>query len=146
MFRRAAATSKSAASAKSILVMIATSELFEYRWILQRLVFAFGGREQDEAELFAEVIAGRADEITDVFNKKEIEVVELPSFQCSLDHLGVEMADGSGSDLADVRGGALEAGGVVFSREISDQCGDVEVAGEAAEELFKEGGLARAGA
>ena len=34
--------------------------------ILQRLVFAFRGREQDEAEFFAEIIAGRADEIADV--------------------------------------------------------------------------------
>jgi hypothetical protein len=35
--------------------------------ILQRLVFAFPGGEQDAAEFFGEIIAGRADEIADVF-------------------------------------------------------------------------------
>ena len=88
--------------------------------VLQRLVFAFGRREQDEAEFFAEVIAGRADEIADVFDKEKIKGVELPSIERSFDHLGVEMADGSSRDLADVGCGALEAGGVIFSREISD--------------------------
>jgi hypothetical protein len=89
-------------------------------WILQRLVFTFRGGEQDEAEFFAEVIAGRAEEIADVLNKEEIEDVELPSIERSFDHLGVEMADGSGSDLADVGCGTFEACGVIFGREISD--------------------------
>src|SRR5258705_8174992 len=77
--------------------------------ILQRLVFAFRSGEQDEAEFFAEVIAGRADEIADIFNKEEIDGVELPSIERCFDHLRIEVADGSGSDLAHVAGSPVEA-------------------------------------
>src|SRR5258705_8043992 len=87
--------------------------------ILQRLVFAFRGGEQDEAEFFAEVIAGRADEIADVFDKEEIKGVELPSIERSFDHLGVEVTDGSGGDLSNVGCGTLEAGRRHFRLQVA---------------------------
>src|SRR5438445_11186769 len=121
MFRRAAARSDSAASAKSILVMIATSELLKMVEYFNGLSSSSVAESRTKRSSSPRSIAGRADEIADVFNKEEIEVVELPSLERSLDHQGVEMADGSGGDLADVGSGTLEVSGVILSLSLSLQ-------------------------
>ena len=53
----------------------------EDRRVFQRLVLAFGDRDQDQAEVFAQIVGGRADEIADVFDEQEIQLVEVPVFQ-----------------------------------------------------------------
>src|ERR1017187_4152598 len=111
-------------------------------WVLQWLVFAFGGGDHDEAEFFAEVVAGWADQVAHVLDEEKIQIFQMPSFERFFDHLGVKMADGSRRNLADVGRGALEAGSIVFGGQIANQRSDAEIAREAAEELFEERGLA----
>ena len=50
-------------------------------WIFQRLVFAFGDRKQDQAEILAQIVGGGADQIADVLDEQEIELIELPIFE-----------------------------------------------------------------
>ena len=110
-------------------------------------VFAFGDGEKDETEVFAEVVAGGADEVADVFDEEQVEVLEVPVFEGIVDHLCVEVAGGAGDDLLDGRSASSKSHGVVVGCEVSDESGDAEVMGAAhGERFFEEHGFARAGA
>src|SRR5580692_3691598 len=69
--------------------------------VLQRLVFAFRDAEHNHLRVFAEIVAGGADQVTYVLDKQEIERLEIPSLQVFLYHAGVEMACSGGGDLPD---------------------------------------------
>ena len=71
----------------------------EDRRVLERLVFAFGDRHQHHAEILAEIVAGRADQVADVLDEQHVEIAERPSVERALDHLGVEVAHRAGRDL-----------------------------------------------
>src|ERR1700733_8148664 len=75
--------------------------------IFQWLVFAFCRRKQNEAQLFPQIIAGGTDKVSHIFDEEEIDGLKTPGLQRCLDHLGIEMADGSSCDLSNVRGCAL---------------------------------------
>jgi len=47
--------------------------------ILERFIFAFGDGHEHQAEILTEVVGGRANQITDVLDKKEIQMIEVPS-------------------------------------------------------------------
>src|SRR6185437_5634125 len=92
--------------------------------VLERLVFAFGDRGQDAADVFAKVEARGADQVADVFDQQQIELLDRPAFERGLDHAGFEVAERAGRDLADpgaAAGGAGEALGVVVGGEIADE-------------------------
>jgi hypothetical protein len=118
----------------------------ENRGVLQRLVFTFGDGHKHEAEVFTEIIGGRADEIADVFDEEKIEAVEVPTFESGFDHGCFEMAEGAGGDLSHGRAATSEADGVIFRGQITDEGGHAKLRPEERECLLEERRLARAGA
>src|ERR1700722_5293386 len=71
----------------------------EDSWILQWFVFSFRHGDENEAEILAEVIRRRADEVSHIFDKKKIQFVEIPLLERVLDHGCFEMTEGARSDL-----------------------------------------------
>jgi hypothetical protein len=68
--------------------------------VLGRLVLALGDGEEHDAQVFAEVIARRADEIPNVLDEQEIQFGEIPLVDRPIDHLRVKVAHGAGCDLS----------------------------------------------
>jgi hypothetical protein len=50
----------------------------EHGRIFQRLVLAVGDGQEHDAEVLAQIIAGRADEVADVFDDEEVQAGECP--------------------------------------------------------------------
>ena len=55
--------------------------------IIERFVFAFGDREENEAQVFAQIIGRGADEIADIFDEEKIERADLPIAQSILERI-----------------------------------------------------------
>ena len=51
----------------------------EQRGIFERLVFAFSHAEERYANLLAQIVARRADQVADVFDKEVVEARPVPS-------------------------------------------------------------------
>src|ERR1035441_10068726 len=49
--------------------------------VLERLVFAFGHGEEDDLEVFAEVVRRRADQVADVLDEEDVEAGEGAAFR-----------------------------------------------------------------
>src|ERR671939_1705020 len=94
------------------------------------------------AQVLAQIVARRADEIADVFDEEAIRLGETPSFQRVLNHLCVQMANRAGRDLFDRSAATGEPRGVVLRGEVADQRGDATLGPEQRERLLQKGRLA----
>lgn len=116
--------------------------------VFEGFVVTFGDGEEDDFGVFAEVVAGGADEVADVFDKEDVDVVEVPVDEVALDHGAIEVAGAASGDLFDGVAVAGEAAGVVVGLDVAGEDGYAEARGlvaEGFESLFKEGGFAGAG-
>jgi hypothetical protein len=91
--------SKPVACARSSLVMTATSAVLKIVGYLSGLSYAFGCGNQNKSQILAEVKAGRAHEVANVFDKQEVEGFEVPIRDSSFYHSSIKMTDGSCRDL-----------------------------------------------
>ena len=111
--------------------------------ILERLVLALGHRQQHDAQVLAEVVARRTDEVADVLDEEHVERREVPAVERRTDHPGFQVTHGPGGDLAHGRAAAAQPQGIVVGREVADQRGDPRAgAAQVAEGSFEEGRLA----
>ena len=117
----------------------------EYRRILEGLVFAFGYREQHEAQVFAEIVGRRADQVADVFDEQEIQTRASPSLERILDHGRFQMANRAGDDLLHRSLAASEASRVIFRGEVADQGRDPVAGMKKRESFLEKSRLARTG-
>jgi hypothetical protein len=62
---------------------------------IQRLIFTFRDRKENEAEAFSQVIRGRANQITHILNKEKVEFANVPSVERMVDHCGFKMTESS---------------------------------------------------
>ena len=92
--------------------------------VFERLVLAFGDAQQDGAGLFAQVVAGGADQVADVFEEQNLEVFDGPVRQGALHHAGIQMAGAAGSDLAHGEAETGQAARVVIGLDIAGEHGD----------------------
>src|SRR5271165_5807250 len=113
--------------------------------ILERLVFAFGGAQQNDLCVFAEVVTGRANQVADVFDDQQVEVLQLPVFKMPADHLGVEVTGTAGGDLLHRKAELGQALGIVLGLQIAGKDGDASAFIHALEGPLQQGRLARAG-
>ena len=111
--------------------------LVEDGWIFQRLVLAFGHAEQDDLRLFAEVVAGRANQIADVFDEQDVDVFQRPGCERALDHLAVEVADATGDDLLHRKAVACQPPRVVLGLQIAGQNRDLLAGSETPPACFR---------
>ena len=115
----------------SDLVTIATgpSETLADTW---RLIFAFGGGKQDDAQILAEIVVRRADEIADVFDDQHVHLVQIELRRRFGNHVRVQMANCAGGNLNHRDAGALEPGRIVVRGEITHDDADAQLARELA--------------
>jgi len=118
----------------------------EDRGVFERLVFSFGRRKEHQAKRLAQVVARGADQVAYVFDEEIVELRQVPAGEGGFDHLGFEMANGSGDDLPDGHAGFCEAAGVIFGGQVADQCSYTMRRSQINERLPEEGGFSRAGA
>ena len=117
----------------------------EHGRIFERLVFAFRHGQEHDAQVFAEVVGGGADEIPDVLDDEQVQARQIELLERAGYHLGFEMADGAGGDLHDRRAGFAQAAGVVVSGQVADDDGCFQASSERADSFAEEGGFARTG-
>ncbi len=84
----------------------------EHVRILERLVLAFGDREDHDLVRFAQIERGGADEIADVFDQQQAAVDRLQRRQRMAHHVRVEVAAPAGVDLHGGSAGRADAIGV----------------------------------
>ena len=95
--------------------------------IFERLVFAFGDRQQDQPQILAQIVGRGATRLpTFSMNRKSSSSRSQPS-RASLNHRGFQMAERAGGDLLDGHLGARQADGVVVGGQIADQGRDAVV-------------------
>src|SRR5271157_183488 len=119
--------------------------LEENRRILKRLVFALGGAQQNDLRVFTEVVAGRTDQVADIFDNQQVEIFELPVFEVLPDHLGVEVAGTAGGDLLHRKSELRQAFRVIFGLQIAGKHGDPRAFVHALECALQKGRFPRAG-
>jgi hypothetical protein len=66
----------------------------------------------------------RAYEIPDVLNEQNVKCRKIPIHNRGLDHLGIEMAERSGRNLASRCASSPEALAVAIGRQVADDCSD----------------------
>ena len=113
--------------------------------VFEGFIGAFGGAADNDAEVFAEIVVGGADEIADVFDDEQVEVGEVGIFEGLGDHQGVEMAGAVGLELDGVDAEGADSVGVAFGFDVAFDDEDFALGGEAADGLFDEAGFAGAG-
>jgi len=94
--------------------------------IFERLVFTFRGGNEHQAKVLTEIKAGGADQISNIFDEKKIQIFERPAFKRSLDHAGIQMADGAGGNLLYHSPGPFQPCSVVLGCQISYEGGYAE--------------------
>ena len=101
--------------------MIAASALLKMVGILERFIFAFGHGQHHQTQIFAQVIRGRAYQVADILDEKQIQFTHLPPLQSPLDHRGFQMANRAGGDLLHRYAAAREAVSVILCGQITNQ-------------------------
>ena len=82
-------------------------------WIFQRFVFTFGDGKHGHFMALAEVEAGRADQVADVFNEQNAVIVKRQTRRGVSDHLCVKVATFTGVDLNGGRACGANTGSIV---------------------------------
>ena len=116
----------------------------EDRGIFEWFVFAFGHGEQNEAQIFSEIVGRGTDEIADVFDEQEIERANVPIAQGVLNHRGFEVADRARGDLFHGSETSSQTRGIIFGREVANERSYPGAKPKRHERLFEEGGFAGA--
>ena len=119
--------------------------LVEHGRIFQRLVLAVGDGEQHDAQVLAQIIAGRADEVADVLDDEEVQPGHIQLLDSAGHHVRFEMADRAGGDLDDRRAGLAQAAGVVVGGQVADNDGGLEARAEPADGFADQRRFSRAG-
>src|ERR1035441_2897715 len=117
----------------------------EHGRILQRLVFALGDRQQHDAQVLAQIVGGRTNEVADILDDQEVEVFQVKGLQGAAHHFRFEMADGAGGDLHDGGAGLAQPLRVVVGREVAYDHAGLQLRPQLPHALADKGGLARAG-
>jgi hypothetical protein len=58
---------------------------------------------EHQAQVLAQIVNGRTDQIADVLDKQEIQILQVPEIKRLLDHLSIQLADGAGGNLPHLR-------------------------------------------
>jgi hypothetical protein len=82
--------------------------------VFQWLIFAFRNTKHHDPRTFTEIVAGWANQVTDVLDEQNLERLQRPALQAALHHAGVQVACASGRDLADGKAVAGKAAGIVI--------------------------------
>ena len=147
-FACAARASNSTAAAKSILVMTATSAVLKMVGYFSGLSSPSVDGEEHEAQVFAEVVARRADEVADVLDEEQVEASRVPSRRARVST--IEASRWQTVPVVICRTGAWllrEPRGVVLGREVADERGDaVAPVASSVSTFSRKRRLARAGA
>jgi len=75
-----------------------------------------------QPQRLAKIIRSWAHEIAHIFHEEHLDILECPSVEMGIDHLGLEVAASVGVDLPDRRPAARQALRVVVRLQIADQC------------------------
>src|SRR5271157_1429199 len=119
--------------------------LEENRRILKRLVFAFGGAQQNDLCVFSEIVAGRTDQVADIFDNQQVEIFELPVFKVFTDHLGVKVAGAAGGNLLHRKSKPRQAFRIIFGLQIAGKHSNPRALVHALERALQQRGFTRAG-
>jgi hypothetical protein len=114
----------------------------EHGWILQRLVLAFGHRQQHHPQILAQVVIRGTDEIPNILDDQQVERVEIELCDRFGNHLGIEMANGAGGDLNHWNRGSPEFSRVIIRGEISDDHADTQASGKPGRRFAYQSGFA----
>ncbi len=90
----------------------------EGRRVLQRLVLALGDRHEDDPQLLAEVVGGRADEVADVLHEQQRRAGRQPARQVAADLVRFQVAQPAGEELLHRGARPGQAPGVVLGRQV----------------------------
>ena len=85
----------------------------EHVGVFDRLVVAFGDRQNDDLERLAEIEGGRANQIADVLDEHDAAGCHRQVVEGVADHMGIEVAASSGVDLDRRHAGGADALGIV---------------------------------
>src|SRR5579883_2314341 len=118
--------------------------LEEDRGIFEGLVIAFGHAQDHDLRGLAQVVAGRAHEVPDIFNEQDVEAGQAPVGQVPLNHARIEVAGAAGGDLFHGEPEALETGRVIFRLDVAGEHGHSRLARQGRQGAFQKSGLARA--
>jgi len=113
--------------------------------VFERFILPLCGGKEHDTQVFAKIEIGGADEVTDVFNDKEIKVVKVQNGGGFGNHFGVEVTDRAGGDLDDSNAGFAQPRGVIVRGEITHDNADPPLAFESKSGLANEAGFAGAG-
>jgi len=105
-------------------------------------VFTLGNREDRDLAVFAEIEGRRADQVADIFNHQHIKRRQIEVIGAVADHVGVEVATGTGIDLVRRDPGGGNAIGVIGGLLVSFEDCETEFGLQGAQGRFKQGGLA----
>lgn len=114
--------------------------------VFERLVLAFGDREQGDPARFAEVEGGGADEVADILDEQQPARRQRQLIQGVADHVCVEVAALAGVDLHRRRTGRANALGVVLGLLVAFDDRRRHAPAERLQGLHQQGRLAGAGA
>ena len=64
--------------------------------VFERFVLTFGDGKNGDLVVFPQVERGRTDEVANVFDQQHVQVVEVEALGAVHDHVGIQMAAGSG--------------------------------------------------
>ena len=94
---------------------------------------------------FSQIKRRRADQVADILDHQDVGGVEIKMFDPVADHVGVEMAAGTGVDLVDGGSGRGNAVGIVAGLLIPFEDGKADLVFEQRNRLFEQGGFSGAG-
>src|SRR5215472_946368 len=109
--------------------------------IFERLLLAFGDAQDNNLRSFAEVVARRTNQVTDILDKEQVEMFQAPIGKRLLDHARIEMASSSSRDLLDRKAEARQADRVIIGLNISSKDRDALVARESFERTCQQSSL-----
>lgn len=119
--------------------------VMEHLRVFERFILTFGDGEDDHLVVLTKVKGGRADQVADIFYHQQIQVVEVKIIGAVHYHVGIQMAAGTGVDLAYRYSGRGDAPGIVVGLLVPLDDGKMELVRQLPQGTFKQGRLAGAG-
>ena len=113
--------------------------------IFERLVLALRYTQNDNLVVFTQIERSRTDQVAHILDQENIQVFQVKILNCMADHMGIQVAAGTGIDLPHRNPGCRNPHRVVVSLLIALDDGKAEFLPQVMQGTLKDGGFAGAG-
>lgn len=117
----------------------------KHGWIFERLVLALSYTQNDDLVVFAQIERSRTDKVSHILDQENIQGIQVKVLKGVADHMGIQMAPGSGVNLPNRNPGGSDPHRVIVSLLVALDYSKPNLLPKVMQGTLQDGGLAGSG-